>query len=197
MPASVKQQSVAMQSRKLADWGRFFSRHLLAKLLKVAEKEPSPIRHFCLWMVLIWMGAGAVVSPEQVVYDRYFDAAMFALEVQSSGDTVAYWLVMTYDEGLIQVPVGSELLLRLRDRTTITLATDREVGRSDVLLRRWRDRTNYYVRCHYPVTRDQLGRMLDKDVYRLEITTARGPIVRPVRHFKTKLATALAAVNYQ
>jgi hypothetical protein len=37
-----------MQSRKLADWGRFFSRHLLAKLLKVAEKEPFPIRptHF-------------------------------------------------------------------------------------------------------------------------------------------------------
>lgn len=165
--------------------------------VKNGGKEPSPIHHFCLWMVLIWMGAGAVVSPEQVVYDRYFDAAMFALEVQSSGDSVACWLVMTYDEGLIQVPAGSELLLRLRDRTAITLATDREVGRGDVLLRRWRDRTNYYVRCHYPVTRDQLGRMLDKDVYRLEITTARGPIVRPVRHFKSKLATALAAVNYQ
>ena len=137
----------------------------------------------------------AAVSPDQVLYDRYFDAATFALEAQPSGDTVAYWLVMTYDEGLIQVPQGSELLLRLRDRSTITLATDREVGRGDVLLRRWRDRTNHYVRCHYPVTRDQLGRMLDKDVYRLEITTARGTIVRPVRHFKSKLATDFAAVN--
>lgn len=158
-------------------------------------KESSLIRHFCLWMVLLWMGAGAVVSPEQVAYDRYFDAATFALEAQARGDTVAYWLVMNYDEGMIHVPAGSELLLRLRDRSTITLATDREVGRHDVLMRRWRDHTIYYVRCHYPVTRAQLGRMLDKDVYKLEVSTAQGPIVRNVRHFKSKLVTALAAIN--
>lgn len=158
-------------------------------------KEPSLIRHFCLWMVLLWMGAGAVVSPEQVAYDRYFDAATFALEAQARGDTVAYWLVMNYDEGMIHVPAGSELLLRLRDRSTITLSTDREVGRGDLLLRRWRDVTNYYVRCYYPVTRAQLGRMLDKDVYRLEISTARGPIVRPIRHFKAKLSQAFSHVE--
>jgi len=62
-------------------------------------------------------------------------------------------------------------------------------------MRRWRDHTIYYVRCHYPVTRAQLGRMLDKDVYKLEVSTAQGPIVRNVRHFKSKLVTALAAIN--
>ncbi len=145
----------------------------------------------------VLLHVGAVVSPEQVAYDRYFDAATFALEAQDRGDSTAYWLVMTYDEGRISVPQGSELLLRLRDRSTITLTTDREVGRGDVMLRRWRDHTVTYIRCHYPVTRAQLGRMLDKDVYRLEISTARGPIVRNIRHFKSKLATALDAVNSQ
>lgn len=194
MPASVKQQSVAMQSRKLADWGRFFSRHLLAKLLKVAEKEPSPIRQLVIGMVLWWMGAWAVVSPQQVAYDHYFDAATFAIEAQASADTVAYWLVMTYDEGRISVPRGSQLLIHLRDRSVITLATDREVGKRDVLLRRWRNRTNQYIRCYYPITLAQLGRILDKDIYKLEISTARGIIVRRTRNFKSKLSTALTSV---
>lgn len=183
---------------KLVPGGRFFFRQVLRELLKVAEKGPSPSRHFCLaCLVCAWLGVCAVVTPEQVLYDRYFDAATFALEAQSSGDSVAYWLVLTYDEGHIQVPMGSELLVRLRDRSTITLSTDREVGRGDVMLRRWRDHTVTYIRCYYPVTRGQLGRMLDKDVYRLEISTVRGPIVRNVRHFKSKLATALDAVNSQ
>ena len=34
-----------------------------------------------------------------------------------------------------------------------------------------------------------------KDVYKLEVSTAQGPIVRNVRHFKSKLVTALAAIN--
>ena len=181
---------------KLVPGGRFFFLQVLKELLKVAEKGPSPSRHFCLaCLVCAWLGVCAVVTPEQVLYDRYFDAATFALEAQSSGDSVAYWLVLTYDEGHIQVPMGSELLVRLRDRSTITLSTDREVGRGDLLLRRWRDVTNYYVRCYYPVTRAQLGRMLDKDVYRLEISTARGPIVRPIRHFKAKLSQAFSHVE--
>lgn len=170
-----------------------------ARRVKCGGKEPSPIRYLNLylglWMALCSLAAWAVVSPEQVAYDRYFDAATFALETQARGDSVAYWLVMTYDEGHIVVPQGSELVLRLRDRSVITLTTDREINRGDVLLRRWRDHTAYYVRCHYPVTRAQLARMLDKDVYRLEISTARGPIVRNVRRFKQRLAVAYSALS--
>ena len=138
--------------------------------------------------------AQAVVSPSQVAYDHYFDAATFAIEAQASADTVAYWLVMTYDEGRISVPRGSQLLIHLRDRSVITLATDREVGKRDVLLRRWRNRTNQYIRCYYPITLAQLGRILDKDIYKLEISTARGIIVRRTRNFKSKLSTALTSV---
>ena len=138
--------------------------------------------------------ARAVVSPSQVAYDHYFDAATFAIEAQASADTVAYWLVMTYDEGRISVPQGSQLLIHLRDRSVITLATDREVGKRDVLLRRWRNRTNQYIRCYYPITLAQLGRILDKDIYKLEISTARGIIVRRTRNFKSKLSTALTSV---
>ena len=138
--------------------------------------------------------AQAVVSPSQVAYDHYFDAATFAIEAHASADTVAYWLVMTYDEGSISVPRGSQLLIHLRDRSVITLATDREVGKRDVLLRRWRNRTNQYIRCHYPITLAQLGRILDKDIYKLEISTARGIIVRRTRNFKSKLSTALTSV---
>ena len=138
--------------------------------------------------------AQAVVSPSQVAYDHYFDAATFAIEAHASADTMAYWLVMTYDEGRINVPAGSELQLHLRDRSVITLATDREVGKRDVMLRRWSDRTYYYVRCYYPITLAQLGRILDKDIYKLEISTARGIIVRRTRNFKSKLSTALTSV---
>ena len=145
--------------------------------------------------LLLATKAGAVVSPPQVAYDHYFDAVSFALEAQASADTIAYWLVMTYDEGRINVPVGSQLLLHLRDRSVITLATDREVGKRDVLIRRWSDRTYYYVRCYYPITLAQLGRILDKDIYKLEISTARGIIVRRTRNFKPKLSTALTAVS--
>ena len=88
-----------------------------ARRVKCGGKEPSPIRYLCLWMALCSLAAWAVVSPEQVAYDRYFDAATFALETQARGDSVAYWLVMTYDEGHIVVPQGSELVLRLRDRS--------------------------------------------------------------------------------
>ena len=145
--------------------------------------------------LLLAIKAWAVVSPSQVAYDHYFDAATFALEAQASADTIAYWLVMTYDEGRINVPAGSQLLLHLRDRSVITLATDREVGKSDVLIRRWSDRTYYYVRCYYPITLAQLGRILDKDIYKLEISTARGTIVRRTRNFKPKLSTALSSLN--
>ncbi len=144
--------------------------------------------------LLLAIKVGAVVSPSQVAYDHYFDAASFALEAQASADTIAYWLVMTYDEGRISVPQGSQLLIHLRDRSVITLATDREVGKRDVLLRRWRNRTNHYIRCYYPITLAQLVRILDKDIYKLEISTARGIIVRRTRNFKSKLSTALTSV---
>lgn len=139
--------------------------------------------------------ARAVVSPSQVAYDHYFDAATFALEAQVSADTVAYWLVLTYDEGNIHVPQGSPLTIHLRDRSTLILATDREVGRRDIMLRRWRNRTICYTTCRYPITQEQLSRILAKDAYRFEIQTARGVITRQVRGFKAKLTTALSSIS--
>lgn len=135
--------------------------------------------------------AWAVISPEQVAYDHYFDAATFAVEAEVSADTMAYWLLMTYDEGRIQVPQGSELTLHLRDRTTIVLTTDRELRREDIMLRRWRDRTQYYITCRYPITHEQLNRIISKDAYRLEIQTSQGLITRSVRGLNAKLSAVL------
>lgn len=149
--------------------------------------------HICV--LIVALEAGAVVSPPQVAYDHYFDAATFAIEAQANADTVAYWLVMTYDEGSISVPQGSTLTIHLRDRSTLVLATDREVGRRDVTLRRWRNRSIHYITCRYPITQQQLARILDKDVYRLEIETARGTITRQVRRIKEKLTSALATLT--
>ena len=158
---------------------------------KMNTKRTVPFVFILGWAMQLW----AVVSAEQVVYDHYFDAATFALAAEASGDTVAYRLLITYDEGRIDVPAGSALTLHLRDRSTIRLATVRDLGRADVMVRRWRDHTSYYVTCHYALTRSQLARMLEKDVYRLEIETAQGVIVRPVRRFQSKLAAAVAAVS--
>lgn len=147
-----------------------------------------------LGVVVTALRVAAVVSPAQVAYDHYFDAATFALLAEHSADTVAYHLVMTYDEGKILVPAGSTLTLHLRDRTAITLATDREVSRGDVLLRRWRDRTNCYITCYYPILASQLSHLLSHDVYRLEIGTARGIIVRSVRNMNSKVAQAFSFI---
>lgn len=167
------------------------------KISQVAGKGTSLIRH-AIWVavVLVVARTWAVVSPPQVAYDRYFDAATFAVEAVSSGDTVAYTLLLTYDEGSIRVPQGSTLTIHLRDRSTIVLASDREVARRDITMRRWRNHTIRYVTCHYPITASQLARIQDKDAYRLVIETARGPITRQLRGFNRRLVNALQAISH-
>ena len=122
-----------------------------------------------------------------VLYDEWFHEARCVLRSEARADSTAWWLEVTFDEGDIDIPRGSRLVLRLRGGIDITLTSDRELTRADVTLRRFGNRTDRLLTCRYPVTEEQLAQLHEHDLRQLRIETAQGWIERRTpRHLRLR-----------
>lgn len=134
-------------------------------------------------------------SASVTLYDDYFHSASLTVERHAEGDSAAYTLAVTYDEGNIRVFEGSELTFVLRDRTTVTLATDRRTTRADVVTRRFPDRTVRLLTCHYPITAEQLYLLCTTETRRIDITTSQAQLRRYTRSLPLRLAHAMRSLK--
>ena len=154
----------------------------------------TPVNHKChaLWTRIIllmcaWIAGFSVAHAQQPItlYDDWFHAATCRILTTESGDSLTYTLAVTFDEGQIKVPQGSALQLLLKGGTRIELFTDREINkRKDVAKRRYRNRTDVYITCHYPITRKQLLLLEQNEITRLKALTDSGWIERRITNRK-------------
>ncbi len=137
---------------------------------------------------LLLLLAFAVGAQRRVtLYDEWFHEARCELVSELRGDSTVYWLLLTFDEGDISIPRGSQLVLRLRGGIDITLVSDREVTKADITLRRWRDRSDRIITCYYPVTEEQLVLLHEHDLRHLRIESSQGWIERRIpRHLRLR-----------
>lgn len=138
-------------------------------------------------MMLLLLAFTAGAQRRVALYDDWFHEARCVLVNEQHGDSTAYWLVLTLDEGNITIARGSQLVLRLRGGIDITLSSDREVTKADITTRRWRDRTDRIITCYYPVTEEQLVLLHEHDLRHLRIETSRGWLERRIpRHLRLR-----------
>ena len=129
----------------------------------------------------------ALAQQRTTLYDEWFHAASCTLHREVKGDSAVYCLAVTLDEGDISVPKGSRLLLRLRGGITVELTSDRDVTRRDVARRRFVDRTDSYITCHFPITEEQLMQLHEHDMMQMRLETEHGWIQRRItRHLRLR-----------
>ena len=140
-------------------------------------------------------GTRYVCSQQEVMYDDYFHAARFAVSViADAGGLVTFALEVTYDEGMLQVSKGDSLTLVLRGGNRVILKTDREVSREDISKRHFRDRNEYYVTCHYPLTIHDIQRITRNRVTKLSSQTDYLTFDRKLDKFQDRFRHQLSAV---
>ena len=119
------------------------------------------------------------------LYDDWFHAATCRILTTEIGDSLAYTLAVTFDEGQIKVPEGSSLVLMIKGGTKLELFTDRDINkRRDVTKRRYRNRTDVYITCYFPITREQIILLMQNEITRLKFSTENGLIERRITNRK-------------
>lgn len=117
-------------------------------------------------------GTRYVCSAQEVLYDNYFHAAHFAVEATTDASgMMMFSLQVTYDEGPLSVSRGDSLTLVLRGGNRIILTTDRDVTRSDIVKRHFKNKNTYYVTCHYPMREYDIQRITRNRVTKLSVQT--------------------------
>lgn len=146
----------------------------------------SMCRRIIIWCFFAVMLAIAIHGQRRVsLYDEWFHSASCVLHREVSGDSLAYCLAVTLDEGNIFVPAGSKLQIRLRGAVNIELTSTREVTSRDIHRRRYATHTDSYITCHYHISESQLVQLSEHEMMQLRIETAQGWIVRrAMRHLK-------------
>lgn len=143
-------------------------------------------RHLAIIAILLATIPTATYGQRRVsLYDDWFHAATCQLHREVDGDSSVYCLVITLDEGNINVPKGSKLQMRLRGAVNIELTSARDVTKHDIHYRRYAGHTDRYITCHYHIGEDQLMLLHEHEMMQLRIETSQGWIVRrAIRHLR-------------
>lgn len=140
-------------------------------------------------------GLRYVRSCDEVMYDKYFHAARFAVAaVVDDGGMLTFSLEVTFDEGMLYVTQGDSLTLVLRGGDRIVLKTDRDVTKADILKRHFRSYNNYYVTCHYPLSNFDIQRLTRNRTTKISMQTDRFTFDRKVDKFQDRFRKQFTAV---
>ena len=88
----------------------------------------------------------------------------------SSTDTI-YMISLMLNEGKQQIDVNRKLLIKMEDGSIITLSNISKIGPSDYEIRTGGVVTEYIVYPSYPVSKEDLLRMINNDVIKIRIET--------------------------
>ncbi len=103
-------------------------------------------------------------------------------------------LQVTYDEGLLSVSRGDSLTLVLRGGNRIILTTDRDVTRSDILKRHFKNENIYYVTCHYELREHDIQRITRNRVTKMSVQTDEFDFDRKLDKFQDRFRRQFTAV---
>ncbi len=117
-------------------------------------------------------GTRYVCSSQEVLYNSFSHTAYFAIEaVCDASGFMRFSLQVTYDEGKLSISRGDSLTLVLRGGNRIFLTAERDVGRSDITKRHFKDRNYYYVTCHYAMREYDIQRITRNRVTKMSVQT--------------------------
>ena len=140
-------------------------------------------------------GTRYVCSKQEVMYDDYFHAALFAVSATVNDiGMVTFSLEVTYQEGLLHVSQGDSLTLVLRGGDRVVLKTDRDLTRDDIAKRHFRDRNEYYVTCHYLMNTYDIQRITRNRVTKISSQTDKLTFDRKLDKFQDRFRRQFTAV---
>lgn len=117
-------------------------------------------------------GTRYVCSAQEVLYNDFFHTAYFAIEATTDASgMMMFSLQVTYDEGLLSISQGDTLTLVLRGGNRIYLTAERDVTRSDIVKRHFKNDNIYYVTCHYKMREYDIQRITRNRVTKLSVQT--------------------------
>ena len=117
-------------------------------------------------------GTRYVCSTQEVLYNDFSHTAYFAVEATADASgMMIFTLQVTYDEGLLSISRGDSLTLVLRGGNRIYLTAERDVTRSDILKRHFKNENVYYVTCHYTMREHDIQRITRNRVTKLSVQT--------------------------
>jgi hypothetical protein len=140
-------------------------------------------------------GSRYVCSTQEVLYNNFFHTAHFAVEatVDASG-LMAFSLAVTFDEGMLNVSRGDTLTLVLRGGSRIYLTAERDVTRSDIVKRHFKNENSYYVTCHYSMKDYDVQRITRNRVTKISVQTDEFDFDRKVEKFQDRFRRQFTAV---
>lgn len=140
-------------------------------------------------------GTRYVCSAQEVLYNDFFHTAHFAVEaITDASGLMMFSLQVTYDEGLLSVSRGDSLTLVLRGGNRIILTTDRDVTRSDILKRHFKNENIYYVTCHYELREHDIQRITRNRVTKMSVQTDEFDFDRKLDKFQDRFRRQFTAV---
>ena len=140
-------------------------------------------------------GTRYVCTTQEVLYNDYFHTAHFAVEATTDASgLMMFSLQVTYDEGLLSVSRGDSLTLVLRGGNRLILTTDRDVTRSDIVKRHFKNENTYYVTCHYPLREYDIQRIARNRVTKISVQTDEFDFDRKVDKFQDRFRRQFTAV---
>ena len=140
-------------------------------------------------------GSRYVCSAQEVLYNDFFHTAHFAVEATTDASgLMMFSLQVTYDEGLLSVSRGDSLTLVLRGGNRIILTTDRDVTRSDILKRHFKNENYYYVTCHYGLREHDIQRITRNRVTKMSVQTDEFVFDRKLDKFQDRFRRQFTAV---
>lgn len=140
-------------------------------------------------------GTRYVCSTQEVLYNDFFHTAHFAVEaVTDASGLMMFSLQVTYDEGELYVSQGDSLTLVLRGGSRIILTADRDVTRSDIVKRHFKNQNTYYVTCHYKLREQDIQRISRNRVTKLSAQTDTFNFDRKLDKFQDRFRRQFSAV---
>jgi len=140
-------------------------------------------------------GTRYVCSQQEVMYDDFFHAAMFAVSATDHpGGLVTFSLEVTYDEGLLQVSQGDSLTLVLRGGDRVVVKTFRDLNRADIVKRHYQTHNDYYVTCCYTLSTHDIQRITRNRVTKLSCQTDKFTFDRKLDKFQDRFRRLFTAV---
>lgn len=141
-------------------------------------------------------GTHYVCSQEEVMYENFFHGARFAVAIASDpAGMMSFSLVVTYDEGMLDVSKGDSLTLVLRGGDKVILKAERDVTRGDILRRHFKGGENiYYVTCHYAMSTYDVQRISRNRVTKLSAQAGEFTFDRKLDKFQDRFRRQFTSV---
>lgn len=126
-------------------------------------------------------GTRIIISDRDNLYSKWSTGAGFDLStgITPSGDQF-WWLDITLSEGKGQIEENRVLLIKFDNDEVLELKNDKAIGPADYTYRVTTMGTTYYLHPRYPISEEQLNKLLNGTVTKVRIEHDAGHFDREI-----------------